>query len=287
MPLRITNLASLELPVDLTGATPEAMAGKSTDDARRVRVRQGKRQVEFGELFRLEGSPADATWRLEGDFSRVHGIGAGMTSGSILVIGPAGRRAGAGMRGGRLEVHGDAGDWLGAEMQGGIIRVRGNAGDCAGGAYVGSRRGMNGGALLIDGAAGRHVGALMRRGMIAMGGNSGEGLGARMLAGTILAFGNCDGYPGASMRRGTIGVFGNDRPRLLPTFRHGYSGPLPVLKLLEKQLHDAGFAAPGLELLSGTVELHHGDMLELGRGEILLPARASLQSRAPAEASSA
>ncbi|RIK80328.1 MAG: formylmethanofuran dehydrogenase subunit C [Planctomycetota bacterium] len=271
MPLRITMLSPLDVPVEFTGVTCDAAAGRSLDDLRRTPVRQGNQQAELGELFHVEGSPGDLHWQLVGDFSRVHGIGAAMAAGSILVDGSAGRHAGAGMRGGRLEIRGDAGDWLGAEMRGGSIRLAGDAGDHVGGAYPGSRRGMNGGTILLDGDAGRLLGHRMRRGMIAVARNAGERLGTRMRAGTILVFGQCGAHPGAGMLRGTIGVFGPQRPQLSLAFRHGYTGPLPVLHLVEKQLHEANFFPPGLRLLAGRVELHHGDMLELGRGEILLP----------------
>lgn len=272
MPLRITNLANLTLPVDMTGATPDAIGERSLDDIRRVHVRQGNRQLELGELFRVEGDPRDRRWQLEGDFSRVHGLGAGMTDGEIIVRGPVGRHAGANMQGGRIEIEGDAGDWLGAEMRGGQIRVRGNAGDYAGGAYVGSRRGMCGGTILINGDVGRRAGEQMRRGLIAAAGAAGSDLGVRMLAGTILVFGPCSEYPGSGMRRGTIGLFGRQRPLLSPTFCRGHLGPLSVLHLLEKHLHELAFESPRLRVLAGAVELYHGDMLELGRGEILLPA---------------
>lgn len=270
MPLRITNLASLTLPIDVTGVTPDANSERSLDDIRRMHVRQGNRQVELGELFRVEGDPRDRRWELGGDFSRVHGLGAGMTGGEIIVRGPVGRHAGANMQGGRIEIQGDAGDWLGAEMRGGQIRVRGNAGDYAGGAYAGSRRGMRGGTILISGDVGRRAGERMRRGLIAAAGAAGSDLGARMLAGTILVFGACSDHPGAGMRRGTIGLFGRQRPVLSPTFRRGHIGPLSVLHLLERHLQEAAFESPRLRMLAGAVELYHGDMLELGRGEILL-----------------
>jgi formylmethanofuran dehydrogenase subunit C len=269
MPLRIANAPTDRIGVDWQGVTPNSLREKTLAEVQRTRVRRGNREVELGELFGITGDPAEMRWELEGDFSAVHHIGAGQTLGEIVVAGSIGRHAGAAMRGGRLEVYGGAGDHLGAEMRGGVIRVRGNAANHVGAAYPGSRRGMSGGTILIDGDAGSELGQRMRRGLIAVGGSAGPHLGMRMLAGSIFVFGACAEHPGVAMRRGTIGLFGNVRPTLLPTFRAGYRGPLPVLHLLEKHLHDEGFAVPRLRNLAGVIELFHGDLLEGGRGEIV------------------
>jgi len=273
MPLRIANAPTDRIGVDWQGITPESLRGKPLASVQRTLIRRGNRKVDLGELFRITGDPPDMRWELEGDFSTVHHIGDGMTAGQIIVEGPVGRHAGAAMRGGRLEVRGGAGDHLGAEMRGGVIRVRGSAADHVGAAYAGSRRGMSGGMILIDGNAGSELGLRMRRGLLAVGGSAGPHLGRRMLAGSIFVFGSCGAYPGAAMRRGTIGLFGEAPPVLLPTFRAGYRGPLSVLHLLEKHLHDEGFAVPRLRNLAASIELFHGDLLEGGRGEIVAAAQ--------------
>jgi formylmethanofuran dehydrogenase subunit C len=271
MPLRIANSRTDRIAVDFTGVTPAGLASLSVDGVRKAKVRHGNRDAELGELFEIDGTPSDAAWRLEGDFSAVHALSAGMTAGEIHADGPVGRHAGAGMHGGRIDVRGDAGDWLGAEMHGGVIRVRGSAGDFVGAAYRGSRRGMTGGTILIDGDAGDEVGARMRRGLIAIGGAAGDWFGMRMLAGTILVFGGCGASPGAALRRGTIAILGADSPPLLPTYRLACRAPLPMLRLVGQQLRGESFAVDRLPRLAQAVELHHGDLLELGRGEILLP----------------
>ena len=166
------------------------------------------------------------TWRLEGDFSAVHALGAGMTAGEIVVDGPVGRHAGAGMRGGRLEVRGDAGDWLGAEMRGGVDPRSRRCGDHVGAAYAGSPRGMTGGTILIDGDAGDATSACAcAAALIAVAGAAGDWLGMRMLAGTILVFGACGVHPGAAMRRGTIGLFGARSARAAPHVSLGVPRP--------------------------------------------------------------
>jgi formylmethanofuran dehydrogenase subunit C len=270
MPLRFANPPSERIPIDMAGVTPAALAALSLGDARRTKVMHGNRPCELGELLTIDGDGRDLAWQLEGDFGAVHGIGAGMAAGEIVADGSIGRHAGAEMSGGRIEVSGDAGDWLGAEMRGGTIRVRGDAGDFVGSAYAGSPRGMSGGEILIDGKAGCEIGFRMRRGLIAVAGQVGEFVGLRMLAGSILVFGACGPRPGASLRRGTIGLFGAEPPTLLPTFRLACTGRLPMLGLVERRLRNESFAPDRLSALSQPVALHHGDFLELGRGEILV-----------------
>lgn len=270
MTLRLTNLADDQIPTEFMGLTPAALAGMSLAEIQRLNIRRGNRELSLGELFQVKGDPSDQEWLLEGNCRQVHGLGAGMDAGMIVVDGPIGRRTGFNMHGGRIEVRGDAGDWLGAEICGGAIRVRGDAGSHVGAAMPGAKRGMAGGTILIDGDAGDEVGAQMRRGLIAVAGAVGVNLGFRMLAGTILVFGSSGPHVGMGMRRGTIGVFGTPRPTLLPTFKSGYRGPLPMLRMLEAQLANESFAPEKLSQLATTVELFHGDLLQLGRGELLL-----------------
>jgi formylmethanofuran dehydrogenase subunit C len=255
----------------MTGATPTSLAGKSLNDIRGTSVFHGNRPTPLGELFTINGDGADLVWQFDGNASAVHSLGAEMTAGEIRVAGSIGRHAGQRMRGGRIEISENAGDFLGAEMAGGAIRVRGNAGDHVGAAPVGASRGMTGGTILIDGAAGQGVAARMRRGLIAIAGNAGESLGRDMLAGTILVFGAAGVHVGAGMRRGTIGLFG-PAPTLLPTYRLACRGSLPMLALIQHELQAAAFAPAGIEKLANPVDLHHGDLLELGRGEILISA---------------
>jgi formylmethanofuran dehydrogenase subunit C len=270
MTLRLTNLADDQIPIELDGLTPALLAGLSLDAIRRLAVRRGNREVALGVIFQVEGDPANEEWLLAGDCRNVHSLGSGIASGKIVVDGTIGRRTGFAMRGGRIEVRGDAGDWLGAEMRGGVIRVHGNAGSHVGAATPGAKRGMAGGMILIDGNAGDDVGTKMRRGLIAVAGSVGANLGFRMLAGTVLVFSSSGPNVGMGMRRGTIGVFGSSRPTLLPTFKSGYRGPLPVLRMLEAQLAAESFAPEKLPSLANAVELYHGDLLQLGRGELLL-----------------
>jgi formylmethanofuran dehydrogenase subunit C len=270
MPLHLTNLADDQILIELAGLAPAGVAALTLDEIRQLPIRRGNREAKLGDLFKIAGDPTDEEWLLAGNCRNVHGLGTNLASGSIVVDGPIGRRVGFAMRGGRIVVKGDAGDWLGAEMRGGTIRVHGDAGSHVGAATPGAKCGMAGGTILIDGDANDEVGAQMRRGLIAVAGSVGTNLGFRMLAGTILVFGGCKGAPGTAMRRGTIGVFGSPRPTLLPTFKSGYHGPLPMLRMLEAQLASESFAPEKLSQVAAAVELHHGDTLQLGRGEVLL-----------------
>jgi formylmethanofuran dehydrogenase subunit C len=275
MPLRIANSRTDGVAVDFAGLTPESLAGRSLAEVRRTRVFHGNARAELGELFDVDGDPRDMAWRLVGDFSAVHWLGAGMAAGEIIAEGPVGRHAGAYLSGGRLDVHGNAGDWLGAEMRGGVLRVRGNVGNHAGAAYAGSPRGMTGGAIHVDGAAGDGAGQRLRRGLIAVAGDVGDSLGDRMLAGTILVFGRCGARCGLGMRRGTIALLGPGPPPLPPTFHLASRISLPMLGLIARELRSADFAADQLDQLKQPVDLFHGDFLELGRGEVLIASSAA------------
>jgi formylmethanofuran dehydrogenase subunit C len=267
MSLTLAYSPSSSLPVDVEGITPDRLGDKSLSEIQRIAVVHGNRHVPLAELFRLSGDPSDRRIEFRGDLGGVHRLGAGMTSGEIVVHGGAGRHVGAGMTGGTIHVAGDAGDWVGAEMKGGVIHVRGSVGDHAGAAYAGSKRGMTEGSILIDGAAGDGVGRSMRRGLLAIGGACGGNVGFGMIAGTIMVFGASGGPVGAEMRRGTIGLFGPDPPRLLPTFRRaGRFRPL-FLRLIERELQRLGFP-PVRGLSDGELSLYHGDLLSLGKGEV-------------------
>ena len=73
------------------------------------------------------------------------------------------------------------------------------------------------------------------------------------------------------MRRGTIALLGLEAPPLLPTFRRACSYRPPFLPLLLRHLRELGFSASE-QLDAPICDLYQGDMLELGRGEILAAA---------------
>jgi formylmethanofuran dehydrogenase subunit C len=266
--LRLTYTGTTTIPVEAECITPDQLAGKTAAEIATLPVQHGNASAPLGEFFHVEGDAGDRDIHLEGDCSRVKRIGAGMTSGRLTVEGSVGMHAGAEMRGGSLVVIGNAGDWAGAEMRGGTIRVRGDAGNLVGAAYRGSPVGMRGGVILVDGKAGSEVGSGMRRGFIAVGGDVGDFAGASMIAGTILVFGNLGGRAGAGMKRGTVAVFGSE-PQLLPTFRFDCVFRPSFLPLYLRRLRDAGYPFAG-DILHGDYRRYSGDLVSLGKGEILV-----------------
>jgi len=271
MTLRLELNRSSDVPLEVEGITPASVRALSLDEIRQLPIFQGNRRVPLGEFFAASGDAADEQIVWSGDLSGVHWIGAKMTRGSIRVSGTAGRHLGSQMRGGEIDVEGDAGDWVGAELAGGLIRVRGDAGHLVGSAYRGSARGMTGGVILVHGNAGNEIGHSMRRGLLAVGGDAADLIGFNMLAGTILVFGNVGIRHGAGMRRGTIGLMGTSATPPLVSFRHACRRRLDVLRLLARSLSTHAF--PGADRLWDTVvDLYNGDMIEGGRGELLVRA---------------
>jgi formylmethanofuran dehydrogenase subunit C len=271
MALELTYRQSTSIPVEVEGITPEVVQPKERSEIERMPIFVGNQPAALADLFQVAGDPSDGVVQWRGDLTGVHWIGARMNSGLMQVRGDAGRHVGSEMSGGRIEVSGNAGDWVGAEMKAGEIHVRGSAGHLIGAAYRGSRRGMTGGTILIDGDVGNEIGHTMRRGLLAVGGSAGDLIGFNMLAGTILVFGNVGIRHGAGMKRGTIGLFGSGEVPLLPSFRYGCRYRPTAMTLILDYLRELDFVVPA-DLFSSDLELHHGDMIEGGRGELLRPA---------------
>ncbi len=255
------------IPVEAEVITPDHLVGKTPAEIAALPVQHGNAQAPLGEFFTIEGDVADLQVRIEGDCSRVKLIGAGMTSGRITIQGNVGMHLGAEMKGGEIEVHGQAGDWVGAEMRGGHIHVHGDAGHLVGGAYRGSRHGMRGGVILVDGQAGNEIGCTMRRGLIAIGGACGDFAGANLIAGSVFLFGQPGLRLGAGMKRGSIVVFCG-QPALLPTFRYDCIYQPIYMRIFLHQLRHWGFAA-ALQVADGCYRRYSGDLLTLGKGEVL------------------
>lgn len=264
--LRLRSVHSI--PIEIDGFAPATTRGKSATEFQRWPIVQGNRTVPLAELFEVHGSPDGDEVRFEGDLRCVHGLGVGLKSGTILIEGDVGRHLGAEMSGGRIEVRGSASDWAGAEMKGGSILIRSTAGDGAGGAYRGSRQGMTGGTLIIQGDAGSEIGRGMRRGTILVGGSCQGGLGYDMLAGSIVVAGTCGPHPGAGMRRGTLVLLG-ETPPLLPSFRRGGLHRPEMMPLLFRSIQRHGGQLDP-NMARADFEYFHGDLLSLGRGEILV-----------------
>jgi formylmethanofuran dehydrogenase subunit C len=255
------------IPVEAECLTPDSLAGKSAVEIAALPVQHGNAPAPLGEFFTVSGDASDREIVLEGDCSRVKLIGAGMATGRITIHGDAGMHLGSEMTGGAIHVHGRTGDWVGAEMRGGLIHVRGDAGHLAGAAYRGGHVGMRGGVLLIEGKAGNEAGGNMRRGLIAVGGDTGDFTGVALIAGSIFVFGQPGVRPGAGMKRGSIVLCG-PAPALLPTFRFDCEYRPVFLALYLRQLRAWGFPVAE-RLFSGTWRRYSGDLVALGKGEVL------------------
>jgi formylmethanofuran dehydrogenase subunit C len=263
MTLTLTLREQPDMPLEADVLTPDRLAG--ADDIGALPLWHGKERARVGDFFVVSGGGDDV--RIEGDLSRVRGLGAGMSAGRLTVAGHAGAGVGAGMLGGELHVEGDAGDWAGAGMRGGTLVVRGSAGRQLGGAHRGDRAGMRGGEIVVHGDAGEQAGAGLRRGLIAVGGRVGEAAGLRMLAGTIVALGALGPRAGAGMRRGSIVTMAPATP--LATFVFSCTYRPPFLRLYLRRLRDLGLPV-GDDAVDARYARWSGDGLELRRGEILI-----------------
>ncbi len=268
MAIRLTYNAQTLVPVEVEGLTPDWACDKSIAEIQRFEIFHGNCKIPLAEMFTVSGDPSDKRFDFDGNLSGVHWIGAHMASGMVSIHGAAGRHVGSQMRGGEILVEGNAGGWVGAEMHKGLIHVKGNAGHLTGAAYRGSSKGMTGGIILVDGNAGNEIGLTMRRGLIAIGGSAGDMIGFNMIAGTVVVLGECGIRPGAGMRRGTLALLGKNPPPLLPSFRFASTYQPQTVRLLLRTLMDKGFFVDNA-LMSSEYDLYHGDMVSLGRGEIL------------------
>ena len=263
--------------IDLSGITPDRLAGLGIAAIERMPVEIDGRRQPLASAFVVSGDlDDDSGIECRGDFSRVHGIGAGMRAGRIEVIGAVGHRAGARMAGGELVIAGNAGNWLAAAMSGGVVRIAGDAGDDAAAAFPGEANGVTGGLIVITGSAGRLAAARMRRGIVAIGGDCGRGAGFELRAGTVVVAGMLGRHAGLGMRRGSIIAAGpSTAPG--PTFQAGATWSPPFLTLLERRLLAAGFSPashrpassppPALNWSRVAWTQWHGETVSGGRGE--------------------
>lgn len=216
--LRKTPALSLEAET----INPDSFAGKKIGEIRELEVQHGNKKLPLGEFFRVGGAHAAEAEELriilEGDLSRVKGIGYGMKNGEILIKGNAGMYVGAKMRGGRILVEGDASSFAGQQMRGGELIIKGDAGNYLGSSYRGDWRGMRGGVIIVEGSAGSENGEFMMGGKIHIKGDCGPFAGLHMKKGLIIIEGSTPGRVGAQMLGGNIVVKGSVK-NMLPSFK--------------------------------------------------------------------
>jgi len=263
---------ALTIPVEAESICPDVFADKNCHEIESLPLHHGNRKKKLAELFEVHGERSTHI-RIESDVSHVKKIGYGMTKGTIVIKGNAGMHLGAAMSNGQIIVEGNASDWLGAEMKGGVIRIKGDAGNFVGATYRGSKSGMNQGMLIIEGNAGNEVGERMRKGTIVIMGKAGDFLGVGMIGGTIIVFGRIGMRAGAEMRRGSIIAFQEECSvaplQLLPTFRYNCTYSPTFLRVYLKTLQRYGLGIKE-EYITGSYRRYNGDIVELGKGEILV-----------------
>lgn len=258
---------STNIPLEAESISPDLFLQRSQAEIEAMPVAFGNETYQLGDFFKVEGERSDEIV-VEGSAGRVKWVGSGMTRGRVVVHGDIGMHAGSYMRGGEILIDGNADDFLGVEMEGGLIRVKGNARHRVGAAYRGSKYGMQGGIILVEGNVGHEVGAYMRRGLIVIKGNAEDFLGAMMTNGTICLFGQAGMRTGGGMQKGTIVCM---RPvDLLPTFAYDCSYAPVFLQILFKGLKQLGMEPP--VPTNGLVGRYHGDLADVGKGEILIAA---------------
>ena len=255
------------VPLEAESISPDLFADRSREEIEALPVALGNESHRLGDFFQVEGERSDQI-EVDGSIPRVKWVGSGMTRGRVVIRGDVGMHVGSYMRGGEILVEGNAADFLGVEMEAGLIRVRGNAGHRAGAAYRGSKFGMRGGIILIEGDVGHEVGAYMRRGLVVIKGNAEDFLGARMAAGTICLFGQAGLRTGGGMQKGMIVCM--HPVELLPTFAYDCSYAPVFLRILFKGLKRLG-VQPTPQQANGLYRRYHGDLAEIGKGEILIP----------------
>jgi len=227
---------------------PSRLRGLDSHAVAAVALRCGAETVTVGELFEVSGDGDGGGLVLAGDLRRFDGIGAGMSSGEVLV-------------------RGDVGAGAGVEMSGGLLRILGDAGPRLGAAYPGARAGMTGGEIVVSGDAGEEAGAAMRRGLIAVGGRTGAGAGLRMLAGTVIALGGIGAEAGLGNKRGSLVSGRWIEPLPAYTFATRFHPPALGLQLRRARQHGLNVDDA---LLRGEWARWSGDRTELTRGEILI-----------------
>ena len=258
--------APLGTALEVEGITPDRLASLTIGDIAALPVWLGSRQAHLADFFDVRGERSDRL-RIEGDVSRVHGLGAGTAAGELVIDGHAGRRVAAGMRGGSVHVLGNVGDDAASGMSGGVLRVAGGAGDRLAACVPGASKGITGGEVLVAGSAGTDAAARARRGLVVVGGACGEAAGRAMIAGTLLVLGRIAAHPGRGSKRGSIVAAGGvDVPS---TYRRACTFQPPHVRLTITYLR----RRYGLEIedavRDGFYRRYCGDAGEPGKGEIL------------------
>lgn len=254
--------------VDLSPLWADQVAGRSPAEFGAIELVTGNRKVRTDQMFAIEGSPGTQI-EIIGSTERLDRIGAGMTTGRVIVHGNVGAYLGQDMTGGSIEVTGHTGAFAAAGMRAGRIVIGGNAGDFLGAALPGDHQGMRGGLVSVSGRAGDRAGDRMRRGVMLIAGDAGDYCASRMVAGTIAVWGDLGQAPGFAMRRGTL-LLKQPPAELLPTFNPSGEFPLGVLTLMVRSWRGLPGVFGALPVAGLRVRRFMGDRANGGVGEILI-----------------
>ncbi len=270
--ITLTLRSAPESALDTDGLAADRLAALSARDIAALPVWTGSREAQVGDFFDVRGDRSPRV-RIEGALGRVHGLGAGMAGGELVIDGDAGTRVAAALRGGRVEVLGNVGDDAGTAMSGGVLRVRGSAGDRLGAASPGASKGMTGGEIVVDGSVGVEAAVRARRGLVVVGGDAGRDAARAVIAGTLVVFGRTGADPGRGSKRGTIVAFGGIEPPA--TYWYACTFEPPHVRLTLMYLRRRYGLSVDEDILNGRYRRYCGDAGTPGRGEILEWVRAT------------
>lgn len=260
--------AAPDCRIDLSGLLPALAPRPSLFKLAKLAVGGGIHTVYLGDVFTIAGEAGDDIV-IEGGSDRLDGVGAGLSTGNVTLVGDAGANAGRHMTGGRFDIKGNAGAYLATGMKAGTIHVTGSAGDFTGAVGTGKRFGMTGGTVIVEGSIGARAGDKMRRGQILVRGKTGPAAGSRMVGGTIVAEGGFGPQAGELMRRGTL--IGPSADHMLATFGDCGLHDLVILKVMARAwARELGTLAP--RPLPPVVRRFAGDLAAIGKGELLITA---------------
>jgi formylmethanofuran dehydrogenase subunit C len=253
-------------PLELDGLAADRIAGLSEREIAALPAWLGAREAKLGDFFDVRGERSDRV-RVEGTLTNVHGLGARMAGGELLIGGDAGRRVADGMTGGSVEVRGSVDDDAGLAMAGGVLKISGSAGDRLGAAAPGASKGMTGGEIVVLGSAGADAAARARRGLVVVARDAGADAARAMIAGTLVVFGRTGPRPGRGSKRGSIVALGGIEVPVTYWFACTYEPP--HVRLLLTYLRRRYGLTIDDRMIGGRYRRHCGDAGNPGRGEIL------------------
>ncbi|MCA9138286.1 MAG: formylmethanofuran dehydrogenase subunit C [Planctomycetales bacterium] len=249
--------------IDASAIRREWLCEKSESEINALEITVDGLAVSLGDVFELSiASSEDTQIVIEGELDEVHGLGTLHDQGDFRIVGNAGHGIGSGMTGGTLSVDGDAGDYVG-------------------GPYGAHKVGMAGGVIKITGHVGSYAGHRMRRGVILVHGNAGQMLAASAVAGTICVGGHVGQYVAVGMKRGTIVLANssglvNQADEMGGTSSNRFSPPMRFDPAFLNLYRDPMFDEITLSLRQLPVFRTRADRTVGGLGEVIFPAGAEL-----------